>query len=238
MLVLDTERRTAHRSALRYRPIDTNQALPAPVISRAHRSRPDGQITAAPVTPDELDREDKEHIPRRSTRAPASQRPGSSAPTRRHIHPLLFMGFGLVITLLLWVGLAQLVSWGNNELNILKYGNPRTFQIDGVVGGGDSTQHPSHFIAINLHGKVTILEFPASDPERARVLATTSILGPHADQAVVTLAFIDISHNGQPDMLIDIDGVESVLINDHGIFWPPTPAEQQQILQNFQQLNQ
>jgi hypothetical protein len=145
------------------------------------------------------------------------------------------MIFGLIAMIFLWVGISQVVTWGTNELNTLKYGDPRTFQIDAVVGNGDSAQHPSHFLAINLHGAITILEFPAGDSGRARVLATTSVLGQNADQAVVTLTFIDVNHNGRPDMLIDIDGVESVLINDQGTFHPPTPAEQQQILHALQQ---
>ncbi len=36
-------------------------------------------------------------------------------------------------------------------------------------------------------------------------------------------------------MLIDIDDIESVLVNNGSSFRPPTPAEQQQILQVLQQ---
>lgn len=112
------------------------------------------------------------------------------------------MILGLIVTILLWTGITQVVNWGNNEMNTLKYGEPHTFQIDAIVGHGDSAQRPSHFLALNLRGEVTILEFPAGDPNRARVLATTSVLGSNASQAVVTLAFVDVKHNGRPDLSV------------------------------------
>ena len=107
--------------------------------------------------------------------------------------------------------------------------------MDQVVGGEDSTLHPSHFLALNLRGTVMILELPAGDPGKERVLATTTITGPDADQAVVTLRFVDISHNREPDMLIDIAGVQSVLMNEGGTFHVPTAVQQQQVLETLQQ---
>lgn len=235
MAILDLERSTAGRSALRFRPIDPDQAATGPVVSRARRSRPDVRVTTAPAAPDHLEPEEEERVPRRRSRAPALQQPVSSARTERRVHPLLFVGLGLVITILLWTGISQAVSWGTSKYNDIVYGNPRTFQADAVVGHGDSAQHPSHFIALNLRGVVTIVEFPASDPARARVLATTSVLGSNANQAVVTLSFVDMNHNGKPDMLLTIDGVQSELVNDGTTFRPPTAVEQQQLLQYLQQ---
>jgi len=42
------------------------------------------------------------------------------------------------------------------------------------------------------------------------------------------LRFVDVRQNGEPDMLIDIAGVQSVLINEGGTFQVPTAAQQQQ----------
>ncbi len=237
MSVLDTERRSATRSALHYRPsIDTDQADASPVVSRAHR-RADARVTSAPLAPDDLDVEE-EQAPGRRAIAPKRRQPAPPTHTRQPVRPWFFIGLGLVAIILLWIGISQAVTQITNEYNNVVYGNPRTYQVDAVVGQGDDAQHPSHFLAVNLRGIVTIIDFPAGDPGRARVLATTSVLGPNADQAVVTLRFIDVNHNnGRPDMLIDIDGVESVLINDQGTFRPPTPAEQQQILNALRQNN-
>lgn len=82
------------------------------------------------------------------------------------------MGLSLVATIALLVGISQIVRWGSDEPYPLQYGDPRTFQIDAVVGNGDNAQHPSHFVAINLHGTVTIIEFPAGDPGSPQVLAS------------------------------------------------------------------
>jgi hypothetical protein len=236
MPVLDAERSTAGRSALRYRPMASDQVTAGPVVSRSRRSRPDVRVTAAPVAPDDLEREEEERAPRRSASTPVLRTPAPPARSRQGVHPLVFVGLGLAVTVLLWTGISQVLSWGTSTYNDLVYGNPRTFQADAIVGHGDSVQHPSHFIAINLHGIVTIIEFPAGNPGRARVLATTtSLLSSTADQAVVTLAFVDVNHNGKPDMLVTIDGVQSALVNDGTTFRPATAPEQRQLLIDLQQ---
>ncbi|HVU71194.1 MAG TPA: hypothetical protein VHD63_28965 [Ktedonobacteraceae bacterium] len=234
MPVLENEKRNTTRSALRYRPINTDQAGPDPVTLRQRRTRSVTRSTA-PATADEqpFDAEEQAQPARRSRALP----PRRVAPVRpkRHLHPLFFVGAGLLAMILLWMGLMQVIAWGTNTYNTLIYGYPRTFQIDAVVGHNDSPRHPSHFIAVNLHGTINIIEFPGSDPSRARLLASSSSLEPGADQAVVTLRFVDLKHNGKPDMLVDIGGVQSVLVNDGSTFRVPTPAEQQQILLELQQ---
>lgn len=64
MPVLDTERRAATHSALRYRPIvTTDQVYSVPVVPRARRSRSDVRVTTAPAAPDDLDLEEEEQAP-------------------------------------------------------------------------------------------------------------------------------------------------------------------------------
>jgi hypothetical protein len=219
MAVIDPER-TLPRSALRYRPVSvSDQAQLGRLVRRPCRH-----------VPDDLERE-----PARRA-SPRSIAPVQRVRPRWHLHPLFLLGLVLLVATLLWVGMTQALTWGTNELNTLKYGEPRTFQIDAVVGQGDSAQYPSHFIAVNLRGTVTILEFPAGDASHARVLASTSLIGPDANQAVVTLHFVDLNHDGRPTMLIDIDGVQSILVNDGTTFRPPTPPEHQSILQALQQI--
>jgi hypothetical protein len=234
-MTIETERSTAGRSALRYRPIHTDQASRSGTVLAKRGSHPGARVIAAPPVPDDL-KQEKDRLPYRQGAAPHRKvMPASLARTRRRFHPLFFIGLGLFFFLLLWIGTAQALTWGNNELNTLRYGMPPTFQIDVVVGQSDSRDHPSHFIATNLHGTIVIIDFPASDPSRARDFEITSLVGPSADQAVVTLRFVDVNHNGKPDMLIDINGFQSVLMNEHGTFQPPTATEQQQILEALQQ---
>lgn len=239
MSVLDPERRTAPRSALRYRPSGMGQTNDSgPVQARKSLQRADARSTTANVVPDELKREEVQVPPRRHS-VPPTPRPTTAPPARArarwHVHPLLWFGLCLLLTIVLWVGVTQAIAWGTGVLDLIRYGSPRTFQVDAVVGQGDSPQHPSHFVAINLHGQIVILDFPASDPSRAREFEVSSLLGQNADQVVVTLRFLDVNHTGKPDMIIDAGEAQAFLVNANGTFRPPTPAEQQQILRALQQ---
>lgn len=235
MPVLETERQRMARSALRYRPVNTDQPPSAPIVSRARRQRPDAQRTAAPVAADNL--EEEGDAPGHRSLIPARRRPAPRVISgRQRVHPLLFVGLGLVAMLFLWIGISQVMNWGIGEYHTLIYGNPPTFQTNAVLGQDDNNQHPSHIIAVNMRGTVTILAFPGLDPSHVRVLASTSVLGPDADQAVAILRFIDPDQTGKSDMLVAIGGIQSVLVNDgKGNFRAPTSAEQEQILAYLQQ---
>ena len=68
---------------------------------------------------------------------------------------------------------------------------PRTFQVDAVVGQGDSLVHPSHFIALNLHGQIEVIEFPGGDATHARIYLGPHLYGSNASLVPVTLQFVD-----------------------------------------------
>jgi len=230
------ERKGVPRSAVRYRPAGQNRAPEHPVIS-GRSSRPDVRTVAAPITADDLASE--ESTPRapsqRRTRASTPRQDQPSVRVKQRIRPLVFVLIGLLSALLLWIGLTSLMAWGSGVLDLLRYGYPRTYQVDAVVGQGDNAAHPSHFLALNLHGQIVIIDFLAGNPARAREFTIPGILGPSADQVVVTLRFVDVTHTGRPDMIITAGGVETFLVNAAATFRPPTPDEQQQILTFLQQ---
>jgi hypothetical protein len=171
MPVLDPER-VSTRSALRYRPLPvTDQAQPGPLVARRSRVHPDASAVATKVAPDDLDLEE-DQPPRHRLVAPAPRRKATPSPparSKRHLHPMVFVGVGFTVSVLLWVGVTQALNWGNKVLNGLRYGYPRTFQIDAVVGHQDSASAPSHFLAINLRGQVEVVEWPVATP---RMLAS------------------------------------------------------------------
>lgn len=252
MPVLNSEHRSAPRSSLRHRPIDPAPATPDPTTTRLGRPSSDTRTSAITVEPEDLDEEEETEKeeekkaqprritsapPRRATAVPLPRATVPLEPVKPRLHPLFFVGLGLILAVLLWAGAGQALIWGNNQLNTLRYGYPRTYQIDAYVNIGDSPQHPSHFVAINLHGVITLVDFPAGDPNHAVVLQTANVPGIDPDLAVVTLSFINIRHDGHPDMLVNIGGFQSVLINDGKTFRPPTPAEQQQFLQYLRKYN-
>lgn len=242
MPVLDPERVTP-RSAMRYRPLPrTDQAQSGPVTARRSRVRADSSAPAARTIADGLDVEEKETPPpRRRSPSPTPSRKTAPVPpacARRHLHPMFFVGVGLMAFVLLWVGATQAFIWGNNVLNGLHYGYPRTFQMDAVVDHQDSASTPSHFLAINLRDQVEVVEWPGGSASHARVYLGPQLFGPGSDLEPVTLRFVDLNGDQLPDMVITVQGSQIVFINAQGSFRPMRPDEQGPIMQRLHELGQ
>ncbi|WP_156025358.1 FG-GAP repeat domain-containing protein [Thermogemmatispora carboxidivorans] len=183
-----------------------------------------------------------------TTAAPGGQRGpvASSAPVREgkttagrqpqmrrwfRAHPLLYLGLGMLCMLLLWCVLLPLVSWGQTTLDDLRYGRPRTFQIDAFVGHNEAAGIPSHFIALNLNGHIEIIELPGGDPAHARIYGGPQLYDPDADLVPVTLSFADVNGDRRPDMLVHFQSTRLVFINDGNAFRPLRPDERPAVLQ-------
>ncbi len=162
------------------------------------------------------------HVHADDSDEPQTQRPRG----RRHIHPLLYLGVGMIAMLALWSGLTMLGNWWTNHQNDSEYGRPRTFQTDAVVGHNDSPTTPSHFIAINLYRHVTIIEIPGGDTSKMRVINGPNLFGDGQDLTPVTLQFKDVNGDGKPDMVIRIQDQVLVMINENGGFRPQKAGEQ------------
>lgn len=136
---------------------------------------------------------------------------------------LVYLVLGMLLAcLLLWVG--QIVwSWGNTTMDDLHYGRPRTFQMDAFVGHEMGTV-PSHFIALNLHGHIEIIELPGGDATHAKIYIGPQIYGPGADLVPVTLRFVDPSQSHHPDMLVLFQGDQIVFHNVEGGFQQASSA--------------
>ncbi|MBX5448445.1 hypothetical protein [Thermogemmatispora sp.] len=146
-------------------------------------------------------------------------------------HPLLYLGLGMLCMLLLWCLLLPLISWGRTTLDDLRYGRPRTFQIDAFVGHNEVAGIPSHFIALNLSGHIEIIELPGGDPAHARIYSGPQLYDPDANLVPVTLSFADVNGDHKPDMLIHFQSTRLVYINDGGAFRPLRPDERPAVLQ-------
>src|SRR5260370_2413544 len=110
---------------------------------------------------------------------------------------------GMAAMTALVIGLYSLGSWWQHVQDDWTYGMPRTYQTDAVVGHNhDSSGHPSHFIAINLHGQVEGFELPAGDPAKVRVFLGPMLSVNGADQVGVTVSFAHPDHDGTPDLAL------------------------------------
>ncbi len=144
---------------------------------------------------------------------------------KRSIHPLLYLGVGMIAMLALVVLVFSGWNWIQITKDDLTYGRPRTFHIDAVVGHNDSVANPSHFIALNLNRHVQVIEIPGQDSTKERTFQITTLFGDGEDLTPVTLSFRDLTGNGKLDMLIHIQDQTVVMINENGTFRPAKPGE-------------
>src|SRR5260370_2292241 len=88
-------------------------------------------------------------------------------PRGQSMHWLLYVGVGMIAALALWAPFSPLLAWATGKYNNIVYRYPRFYQTDAVVGHNDSPAHPSHFVAMNLHGQVIVIELPGGNPTRS-----------------------------------------------------------------------
>ncbi|HET9999957.1 MAG TPA: hypothetical protein VFQ36_03620 [Ktedonobacteraceae bacterium] len=136
------------------------------------------------------------------------------APPSRSMHWLLYVGVGMIAALALWLVFSSLLAWGVSKYNDIKYGYPRFYQTDAVVGHSDSAAHPSHFVALNLHGQVIVIELPGGNPAKSFDYVGPSMIASGDDLIPITLTFNDVHHNGKPDMFIHIQDRDFFFCND------------------------
>ena len=91
----------------------------------------------------------------------------------------------MVAMLILWIVGAIALNWWQGYQDDLRYGHPRTYQTDARVGHNDA-QTPSHFLALNLHHRVEVIEFPGGDATKAKVYLGPMLTGQTSDQDIVT----------------------------------------------------
>ncbi len=211
-------------STLRYR--STTDAVPAvPPPSSRRPAGPQARFTDEPGT----------HVPKRIVR-PDARFPdtdeGETHPARRAVTPARRRRSGLVVVgaALAVLSGSLLINWGGNAWHTLQddwhYGRPRTAQYYAVVGHNhDSNAHPSHFIALNLHGDILVFEVQAGDPAKTKVYTGPTLIGPDVDLVPATLDIRDVTADHRPDLVITAGSLQFVLVNDPDGFRPARPGE-------------
>ncbi len=130
----------------------------------------------------------------------------------RQYHWLVPTGIILLVTIVCYLLLYGALVGGKSVYNNLAYGSgTRTSHLDAVVGDHDSSAAPTHFIALNLHGTIDIIEFPGGDVTHAKVFPGPHLLWSNADRAVVTLEAKDVNGDAKPDIVIHVQGDTNML---------------------------
>lgn len=193
-------------------------------IRRASPTGPVPQVAPTTPTPAIQRRQrtlTRELSPRPTPKAPQTQAPKQNfAAWFKDKHWLFLIGLGMISTVLLWLIGSAVLTWGTQRYDDFRYGNPRTYQVDMVVGhGGDSPAHPSHFVAMNLNNQAIVIELKAGDPAKI-VSYKVPITVRDSGQSPVTVSFKDLNGDHKVDMIIDIHlpGQDqlSYFINDPG----------------------
>ncbi len=148
----------------------------------------------------------------RSTMTTQQQRSpaASSSRSRGGLHWTVFVGLTLLCMLVGFLVFSALATWWQRTQDDLRYGMPRTYQMDAVVGHQDSAAHPSHFIALNLGGHLSVIEMPGGDVSKTVIYAGPVLYGQDADLVAVTLS---IAHDGQgrPELVLHYQNNEVIL---------------------------
>lgn len=134
--------------------------------------------------------------------------------------PLRAIILGMFLTIILAIGLSAVGSWWRIHQDDVQYGRPRTFQLDAVVGHGDSDAHPTHLIFINLHQHVEIIELPGGDGAHARIYLGPTLYGNGQDLTPITAEVRDVNADGKPDLILHIQDQRIIFINDGTTFHP------------------
>jgi hypothetical protein len=142
-------------------------------------------------------------IPRRQHQYIEDEEQEVEKGTRRRYHPLVWFGIALFIMIIGWIAISALGNVWQQKQDDLTYGQTRTYQTDAVVGHGDSSTSPSHFIALNLRGQIIIIELPGGNAAKARSYTVTTVQGNEGNPPV-KLSFQDINADGKLDMIISI----------------------------------
>jgi hypothetical protein len=195
-----------------------------PSSARRYRSAPPAQQDAESATQKgTLIQRRRSSLSPKNTHGMASN---ALAPTkmeavrRSQRFPVVAILVGMVIMIVLVMSFSALGSWWHVYQDDLRYGRPRTSQLDAVVGHNDSAAHPTHFIFLNLNRHVEIIEIPGGDVTHTHIYTGPVLFGNGQDLTPVTGEIRDVNGDGKPDLIVHIQDQQIVFINDGTTFHP------------------
>jgi hypothetical protein len=146
--------------------------------------------------------------------------------TRSQVKAMAIAVGGMLALLALYVAVSTVVQWASVKLDDFQYGRPRTSQMDAYVGHGEAEGNPSHFIALNLNRRVTILELPGGDSTKTATIVGPYLFGQGEDLTPVQLNSTDLNSDGKPDLVVSVKNEQLLYLNDGATFKLATPEEQ------------
>src|SRR5215216_5501016 len=145
------------------------------------------------------------------------------------LHRIQILAYGVTLILAaaaIYVIVSLLLGKASVLVDDLRYGRPRTTQIDAFVGHEETNGQPTHLMAINLNRQVMVIELPGGEAAKARSLSGPYLFGANEELTPLQLHLQDMDGDGKPDLLLDIRQEQLVYLNRDGVFRLPTPEEQ------------
>ncbi len=142
-------------------------------------------------------------------------------------HPFSSAFLAALAVLVAYQLLSGAVFWAKLRLDDLRYGYPRSYQIDGYVGFGESNGLPTHFVALNLHRQIMIYAIAGDDPTRVLTIKGPYLYGADEEYSPVTLRLVDVNADGYPDLVLNVDRQQIVYVDQPAqrAFRPLLPQE-------------
>jgi len=113
----------------------------------------------------------------------------------------------------------------------LRYGWPRASHLDAFLGHQEGRGTPTHLMAMNLHRRVVLIEFPGGDASAPKVQVGPYLFGAQSDATPVRMELRDMDRDGAPDVVLDIENEWLVYLNKDGGLRLPTDDEQRRLAQ-------
>ena len=169
--------------------------------------------------------------PARAPQTPAKGTRQAAEPVGVQAKALAIAAGAMIGLLGLYVTASAAINWVQVKADDMQYGRPRTMQVDAYVGHGETEGVPSHFIAMNLNRRVTILEMPGGDSTQAKAIVGPYLFGQGEDLTPVQLSAQDVNADGKADLLVTIKKEQLIYVNDGAGFNLMTPEEQAALIQ-------
>jgi hypothetical protein len=137
----------------------------------------------------------------------------------------MMVAVGLLVLVAVGLLVQTGLTWGQRQLDTMRYGFPRTAQITAYVGHGDERLGPTVIETRNINGQISVLVFPAGDASQINVLDGPYLVGPDAPYEVARPMLRDMNGDTHVDLLVEVRGELVVYINERGTFRLITAAE-------------
>jgi hypothetical protein len=150
------------------------------------------------------------------------------------LHSIVYVITFILALLAVYAIMGHVVTWSRERMDDMRYGTPRTFHADEVVGHEDGAGTPTHFIAMNLNRQVVVLEIPGGDTSKLQTITGPYLVGAGEDKTPVLLSFEDVNKDGTRDMVVNVKNEAIIYLNRDGQFQQMSSEERAKLVQGGQ----